>query len=232
MGLTNNIAVRLKLMSREELVEVMSIQAKFFALFEKGVERTERFLDNEPLFPEVRDNWDALAQKHDITQNDFLYSLTEVSKGDGLKNNEAPAVGEIANNLGYISKPTQKALLTGQAAVRAEDQLNSLSKADKKPLSAESIKGKHGRIDYEGKFDPPQLVAAQINNKAADELHLSIKSGEVTLEDSANDIAEIKAATKQAYKDAAAMFKELEVPGASLVAQEFERASNAVEKQK
>lgn len=229
MGFTNQIAVDLGLMNREQSVEILSIQGRFLALAEKGIKPTERFIDADPLFGQVKDHWSELAKEHGISEADFLHHFARASSGKGFERGEAPATGDIANALKYVTKDVKNAILTAQAAVRTEQILKDITDPKVEAKSAEDIVKQHGRIDYEGKFDPPELVAAQINNKKADELHLFAKTNQQFARE---EFEAVQAGSAQAYKDAAHMFESLDIPAAKLIAQELNRAAQEMGKQR
>lgn len=232
MGFVNQIAVDLGLMSREQSVEILSMQARFLALAEKGIKPTAKFLDADPLFEQVKSSWQDLAAQNQISETDFLHHYARASSGKGIARDEAPSSGDIAGALKFIPKDVKNAILTAQAAVRAEQALSDIKNPNVEAKTLEDIERQHGRIDYERKFDPEELVHAQINNMKADSLHYLMKANEFSVRTKADEISEITHSTREAYTDAAAMFTKLEIPAAQLIAQELSRAAQEMGKQR
>jgi hypothetical protein len=210
LGFVNQIAVDLGLISITQQSLVLETQAKFAALAEKGIKPTAKFLDADLLFAQVRDNWDGLASQHSVSSEDLVRNIEKAKSGKGLTKDEAPASGDIAGALKFISKEAKNAILTAQAAVRTEQALLDIDKPEAKPKTAEDLARQHGRIDYEGKFDPKTLVDAQIANKQADELHLAVKSNSIEPEQAASQRAALKLEVHRAYTNASEMFAKLD----------------------
>ena len=98
-GFINQIAVDNGLITSQQQDNVLDMQAKFAALSDKGVKPTEKFLDSDPLFQQVRDNWENLAIDNGITSDDLAKRRQDVDSGKGLTKDEAPASGDIAGAL-------------------------------------------------------------------------------------------------------------------------------------
>lgn len=231
-GFFDEIAVDLGLMTEEQSVENLTMQARFLMLWEKDIKPTERFLDADPLFEKVKDHWQEYEQQFSFSQTDFMYAYAKASSGKGFEKEQAPAIGQIAKALGNITSEVKNAILTAQAAVRTEQALHDIANPRAEAKSAEDIEHQHGRIDYEGKFDPTELVSAQINNRTADILHREVKEGMVAEKTSDQRMDYISRQTIESYKDASKMFKDLDIPAAKLIAQELERAAMGMGRQR
>ena len=211
----------------------LEMQSHFLLLWEKDIKPTEKFLDADPLFEKVRDEWGDFQEEFNFTRTEFLSAFAKASSGKGFDKEQAPAIGQIAKALGNITDDVKNAILTAQAAVRAEQVLDDANDYSIDPKTAEEIERQHSRIDYKAQYDPHQLVRSQIANKDADELNLKIKSGGFeTVEEIFKEHNALSDRVKMAYRDAEFLFRGLDIPAAKLIAQELSRAAQDMGKQR
>ncbi len=177
------IAFDAQLLSGEQQETAARTQALFAALSDANLHKVEGWLDKDPVFTRVKaEGVNAVIvsyQTQERFQKAFDRAVVDVNAHRGMEG-RAPAMGMIAEKMGYIDQDVKNALLTAQAGARAEAFAASLE-AVELPLRPRVFEA-----------DPPELQKAQGNLITL-------------LDDHGQRIGVSKAMAEQAYQDAGTM---------------------------